>query len=317
MDSTINGVKVWDPLIRIFHWILVAAFAIAYFTDDEELLLPHTWAGYVVMGLIVFRLIWGFVGTAHARFSDFVYAPAVVMSFLRDTYRGRAQRYLGHNPAGGWMIILLLLMLALIGITGLFLYGADEHAGPLAGVMAGADKDVREALEGLHEVFANFTVFLLMIHIAGVVVEGVLNNENLVRAMVTGYKRTEDAGRAAERAEVKSSSFHYRSSLYIIGLGMVLLGMMGGGTVAKADTHEDVNLQDTDTLVPLEQLIDKAGALHTGRLIEAELHNLNGQNVYEIEILDETGKVWEMHFDAKTGDLVAHEEEPKGEDSGH
>ena len=317
MDKVHHSVKVWDPLVRLFHWTLVAAFTIAYFTDDEDLLLPHVWAGYVVIGLLFFRLIWGFVGTAHARFADFLYAPAAVMSYLRHTYQGKATRYLGHNPAGGWMILLLLLMLTLISITGLFLYGADEHAGPLAGAMAGTGKDVEETLEDLHEFFANFTVFLVMIHIAGVVVAGVLHRENLVRAMVTGSKRAEESGQTAGQANVSASSYYYKSVPVIAGLGMVVLGAISGGTAAKADPPQGVNSPDNETLLPLEQLIDKGEALHPGRLIEAEQNNLNGQEVYEIETLDEAGKVWEMYFDAKTGELVTQEEEKKGADTGH
>ena len=95
-----SQVKVWDPLVRIFHWALVTAFTIAYFTDDEELLLPHVWAGYAVIGLLLFRLLWGFVGTRHARFSDFIHAPSAALAFVRDTLKGKAKRYLGHNPAG-------------------------------------------------------------------------------------------------------------------------------------------------------------------------------------------------------------------------
>jgi cytochrome b len=318
MGKASHGVKVWDPLVRIFHWTLVAAFAVAYFTDDEDLLFPHVWAGYVVIGLLLFRLIWGFAGTTHARFSDFLYAPAAVMSYLRHTYQGKAKRYLGHNPAGGWMVLLLLLMLALISITGLFLYGADGHGGPMAGVMAGTGKDTEELLEDLHEFFANLAVFLVMIHIAGVVVSGVLHQENLVRAMVTGYKRAEGSERAAGHAGAKPSAYHFKSVLFVIGLGMVVLGAMGGATSAKAAPPEGGNAQESDALIPLEQLIDKGEAMHPGKLIEAEENDFNGQKVYEIETLDEAGKVWEMYFDAKTGELVTQEEEEKkGADTGH
>ena len=112
-----NEIKVWDIFVRVFHWSLAAAFIVAYVTE-EELLSLHVVAGYAVAGLIALRLLWGFVGTRHARFSDFVYRPAAVKVFVKDTVHLRARRYLGHNPAGGAMILLMLVSLVLTGITG-------------------------------------------------------------------------------------------------------------------------------------------------------------------------------------------------------
>jgi len=183
-----NTVKIWDPLVRIFHWSLVVAFFIAYFTEDE-FLQPHIWAGYTVLGLVGFRLLWGFVGTPHARFSDFVTAPRIALAYGRDAVLGRARRYLGHNPAGGLMIVVLLISLIVTTVTGVALYGVEERAGPLAGLFAGAGEEIEKGLENVHEFFANFTLFLVAIHVAGVVVEGLLHRENLVRAMFTGRKR--------------------------------------------------------------------------------------------------------------------------------
>ena len=308
MDIGNDRIRVWDPLIRIFHWALVAAFTIAFFTDDEDMLIPHVWAGYVVIGLLVFRLLWGFVGSAHARFSDFVFAPSRVVSYLWDTFQGDARRYLGHNPAGGWMIILLLVMLTLLSITGLVLYAADNHAGPLAGLMAGAGRDVEEVFEGLHEFFANFTIFLVIIHVAGVVVESILHKENLVWAMVNGYKRSAGAEPLGAPKPV-TKSISVLSGLIAVGLAIVAVGMLVGGIEVKADPREpnlQMNLKD---LVSLEQLIIKAESLHAGRLIEAELKTIDGREIYEIEILDDGGKVWETYYDARSGELINHEKE--------
>ena len=308
MGSGIDKVRVWDPLIRIFHWLLVAAFTIAYFTDDEDLLLPHVWAGYVVVGLLVFRFLWGFVGTAYARFSSFIYAPSTVVTFLWETFQGEPKRYLGHNPAGGWMIILLLALLTLLSVTGLVLYGADEHAGPLAGLMAGTGGDVEEVFEALHEFFANLTIFLVIIHVAGVVVESILNKENLVWAMVSGYKRGEGSEPEAPKPVTKGASL--LGGFIVIGLAMFALGLLGGTNEVKADLPQEMNLQNNlNELMPLEQLINKAESLHPGRLLEAELKYIEGRDIYEIETLDEAGKVWETYFDAKTGEIIQHEEE--------
>ena len=310
MGSRVEKVRVWDPLIRIFHWMLVAAFTIAYFTDDEDLLFPHVWAGYVIIGLLVIRVIWGLVGTTHARFSDFVFTPSVVISFLKDTLLGQAKRYLGHNPAGGWMVILLLVMLSLISITGLVLYGVDEHAGPLAGFMAGAGEDVKDVFEELHEFFANFTLFLVIIHLAGVAMEGILHRENLVQAMVTGYKRRDDVTPQSTGSEEKG--FSQLGRFFTVAFILLVMGVLGWSNGVMADSNEprEVNLQkNMKELVPLESLIDKAESQHTGRLIEAELKYIDGKDIYEIEILDETGKVWESFYDAHSGEPIKHEEE--------
>lgn len=179
----------WDPLVRIFHWSLVASFTVAYLSGEGEMLDLHAWSGYIVGGLILFRLLWGFVGPRHARFADFVFTPATVLAYGRDLLRGQAQRHLGHNPLGGTMVIALLVMLALATLTGMALYGAAEAAGPLAGLMRGTNQAFGEALEEVHEFFSNVALLLVALHIAGVLVSSLLHRENLVRAMVTGRKR--------------------------------------------------------------------------------------------------------------------------------
>jgi cytochrome b len=187
-----NTVKVWDPFVRIFHWGLVVSFVVAYVTE-EELLTIHTLAGYVLLGLLSLRLVWGFIGTRHARFSDFTYSLSSIRTFLTDTLYLRAKRYIGHNPAAGAMIFLLIASLLLTSITGLAIYAAAEQAGPLAGWFTNSGEFTKEALEETHEFFANFTLFLVFIHIAGVIVESFIHRENLAKSMVTGYKRALDA----------------------------------------------------------------------------------------------------------------------------
>ena len=111
-------VKVWDIAVRTFHWSLVTFFAVAWVTGDEWDRV-HEISGYIVGGLIAFRLIWGLIGTKHARFSDFVVKPSVVIDYLRDSIYFRAKRYLGHNPAGGAMIIALILSIITVTVTGI------------------------------------------------------------------------------------------------------------------------------------------------------------------------------------------------------
>jgi cytochrome b len=177
-------VYVWDPFVRIFHWSVVTAFTIAYFV--EKPLIVHVWAGYVVGILIVARLIWGFFGPRHARFSDFIYSPAASLRYVRDLIGFHATRYLGHSPGGAAMVFALLVFLAATVVTGLVVYGGDQQAGPLAGMFS---KDTGEAVEEVHEVIANITLALVFFHLAGVALASFAHRENLVRAMITGYKR--------------------------------------------------------------------------------------------------------------------------------
>jgi cytochrome b len=182
-----DEVKVWDPFVRTFHWALVLSFTVAWLSG-EELETLHAYAGYAVAGLVLLRMVWGVTGSLHARFSDFVYRPAEVRSFLGDTLRLRARRYLGHNPAGGAMILLMLVTLLITAVTGLAYYGIEDGAGPLA-MLAGGSATMKDAMEELHEFSANLMLFLVLVHLAGVLLESLVHRENLVKAMFNGRKR--------------------------------------------------------------------------------------------------------------------------------
>ncbi|MDR9437694.1 MAG: cytochrome b/b6 domain-containing protein, partial [Thiohalophilus sp.] len=140
-----------------------------------------------VLLLIGLRLIWGLVGTRHARFSDFVKRPAEIKQYLKEVLLLRPKRYLGHNPAGGAMIVLMLITLLVTTLSGMATYAVEEGAGPLAGWIA-HESAGWEVVEEVHEFFANFTLLLALIHVAGVLVESLLHRENLVRAMFNGKK---------------------------------------------------------------------------------------------------------------------------------
>jgi len=167
-------VKVWDIAVRLFHWSLVTAYVLAWLSADEWDRF-HNQAGYVVAGLIGFRIIWGLVGTRHARFSDFLYRPSTVLRYLRDSVVGRAKRYLGHNPAGGIMVVALLLSIIGVSVSGIAMT-SDMFWGS-------------EWIEDIHELFANVTLVLVALHIVGVIFASYEHKENLVKAMITGFKR--------------------------------------------------------------------------------------------------------------------------------
>ena len=200
-----DSIKVWDIAIRIFHWSLVTFFAVAYLSGEAEAETLHAWAGYVIIALLTFRLIWGFVGTKYARFSDFIYSPGDIVTYLKNLLTTHPKHYFGHNPAGGLMVVIMLLMLIAASWTGLMAYGV-EGKGPLASIdtsistsiipVAQADDDDEygeheggeSVWEEVHEVTVNLMLLLVIIHLGGVAVSSLLHRENLVRAMITGRK---------------------------------------------------------------------------------------------------------------------------------
>jgi cytochrome b len=175
----------WDPFVRIFHWSLVVFFFLAYWLEGGWLPL-HSHAGYTVTLLVVFRLVWGFVGPRHARFADFVAGPRHTFDYLGQLLRRKPPRYAGHDPAGGAMILLLIASVLVTTFSGMSLF-AMEGFGPLAGTFV---VDWRGGIvEDIHEVAANFTVGLIVVHVIGVLATSLLHRQNLIGAMVTGRKR--------------------------------------------------------------------------------------------------------------------------------
>lgn len=222
-NNTSKSLKVWDPLVRIGHWLLVGGVLTAYFSGDDFQNIHHV-AGYTVAGVVVWRLIWGLIGTRHARFSDFVRGPRTTLTYLGNMLKGKSKRYIGHNPAGAAMIIALLFSLTVTTGSGMALLALEENQGPLAPLIGsktaaetsappeagmlllvsgreddddddehesghGGETPQEELLEGLHKTFTYLTLFLAGLHILGVFVSGRMHKENLVVAMVTGRKK--------------------------------------------------------------------------------------------------------------------------------
>tara|TARA_R110000787_G_scaffold247038_1_gene352717 strand:+ start:31 stop:639 length:609 start_codon:yes stop_codon:yes gene_type:complete len=199
-----NTVKVWDPVVRYGHWILLLAFFTAYFTEDD-FLIPHVWAGYVVGAVVALRLIWGFIGTRHARFTDFVRPPGEAARYLVGLATRKSRRFIGHSPAGGAMVIALLLFLAVTVFSGIVIYGIEEGAGPLAGWVS-QHAESEDMWEEIHEIFANLTLFLVGLHVAGVLYASYVHRDNLIKAMFTGRKRSGDAERGSVASTYVSKS---------------------------------------------------------------------------------------------------------------
>ncbi len=203
-----SKVAVWDPLVRIGHWALVAAFTIAYLTGEEghDPGDWHEWAGYAAGAIVIWRVLWGFIGPRNARFSDFTVSARSAAVYLIDLVAGRSRRYIGHSPAGGAMIIALLGFLAATVATGV-LADPDGRAPPArseanASIKTNFPQEIRAALTAkgergyedsvigeLHAALANITLGLVVLHILGVGLASFVHRENLVAAMITGKKR--------------------------------------------------------------------------------------------------------------------------------
>lgn len=175
--SSSTTVRVWDPLQRLAHWGIAAAFLTAWLSAEEVMAL-HEAAGLTIIALVGLRALWGLVGSSHARFSDFTPSVSGLLAFLRAMVRWRAQRHLGHNPAGGAMA--LTLWFCLLGTAAL---------GLLTRYPVPALRPYGHVLEDAHEVLANGTLVLVGLHLTGVLISSLLHRENLVRAMLTGRKR--------------------------------------------------------------------------------------------------------------------------------
>lgn len=164
---------IWDAPVRVFHWLGMLCFAGAYLTaESERWRLVHVTLGYTLAGLIAFRVVWGFIGTRHARFNDFVRKPAAALAYLRSLLVGKPASHAGHNPAGALAIVAMLTLAAGVTATGWLTYA--EWGGDL--------------FEDAHEALANLMLAVVGVHVAAVVVSSRLHRENLVLAMFTGRK---------------------------------------------------------------------------------------------------------------------------------
>ena len=173
MPRESDTVRVWDPAQRILHWGLVISIALAWWAGEGQLAL-HIRLGYVALAIVVFRIAWGLFGSRYARFSDFVFGPRQVLGYAKRIVAGQEERHLGHNPLGGWMVLLLLACLAVVCVSG-FLYTTDAFWGV-------------EWVEEMHRVSAWTLVGLIAVHVSGVIFTSIRHRENLVTAMFSGRK---------------------------------------------------------------------------------------------------------------------------------
>lgn len=190
----LQRILIWDAPTRVFHWLQLISFVGAYWTAESERYRDiHLAFGYTLLGLITFRLLWGFIGTPYARFNSFWFKPAETISYLIALVKGGAKHYLGHNPLGSVAVWLLLGLGASLCVTGVF----------------ALQDDASDAVISAHGVLTNIMLVVIAVHIMGVFMSSVLHKENLLRAMITGYK-------VAEKDAAISASYNWLAALMVL-----------------------------------------------------------------------------------------------------
>lgn len=178
-------VKIWDLPVRLFHWSIVLLVAAAWASQEYNQMDLHVLIGYAILTLVLFRVLWGFIGSDTARFARFLRSPLAALRHLLQLPRREADRSVGHNPAGGWMVVVLLLLLTVQAGTGLFANDDGDTEGPLMHLVS---KDQSDWLSHIH--YLNFTLIeaAIILHLLAIAAYAVFKRHNLVRPMLTGAK---------------------------------------------------------------------------------------------------------------------------------
>ena len=184
-----NKIKVWDIFVRTFHWGIVVSFITAYVTSQSGMQITHSYIGYLICTLLLARLVWGFVGSAYARFSNFPFSLSAALAYARQILKGTLAVYLGHNPTGSIMIYTFLVILLTLCISGFILLGGLEFEGPALDLVGNFSDEVIYQISDLHQFCVDLMWFLVTLHVLGVITASLQHKDNLVKAMFTGYKK--------------------------------------------------------------------------------------------------------------------------------
>lgn len=290
-----DRILVWDVAVRVFHWLLVAGVAVAWLSGGTGHRVHET-VGFAVAGLLAFRFVWGVMGTPHARFSDFVHAPRTLRTYLADLASGRAARHLGHNPAGGYMIVAMLACLTIISLT-----GAMQLTNRFFGL---------SWVETLHHRASDGFLLLVPLHLAGVVASSLMHRENLVAAMLTGLKPRMDAPTHAGRIEPPHQALEARL-LGNLGFTLLVAAVVGGLFIGWNSTSQRtaVSVAEPPTSVETRAVSraaqDSAAALDKGR---QDYVSGGPQDVSQTWLLASGGRLYDNWFAAlgKQGPQQTH-----------
>jgi len=185
MNNPTRVVRVWDAPIRLFHWLIVALIAAAYATWRLNWMEWHGWIGDLVLALVLFRLLWGFFGSDTARFSQFLASPRIVLEHLKYAFVREPDRQVGHNPAGGWMVLFLLALLLAETLTGIYVANDIADVGPLTEIVPAAAAD---AIDASHAIVWNVLLAAIALHVLAIVGYAVVKGQDLALPLITGRK---------------------------------------------------------------------------------------------------------------------------------
>jgi cytochrome b len=217
MSQSKHAIKVWDVPVRLFHWTLLALFAFLFWSGKTggNAMVWHMYAGYAVLALVIFRVLWGFAGSTHARFTSFLAGPRRMFDFARALLSRSPAHSVGHNPLGGWMVVVLLGSLALQASTGLFANDDIATEGPLTALIS---KELSDRLTTIHRWNFDFLLICAGLHVLAVLFHVFVKKENLVAAMFTGVKTFD-----GEVVGFKGSAVRFASSWLALGLFVLAL----------------------------------------------------------------------------------------------
>ena len=194
MARPFESVSVWDVGVRGFHWSLLLVFTGAYLSAEFNEIEFHEIFGYGLIFLIIFRIIWGFVGSPYARFRSFIFSPRLTLDYIQSLHSGSPAHYLGHNPLGALMVFTLLACLNGLAFTGLITLAGIEFEGPLLSLVVNFKDELIYLIQDLHEILATVMLVLISLHVAGVVLASMQHKENLIISMFTGKKKKVQMG---------------------------------------------------------------------------------------------------------------------------
>ncbi len=246
-----NKSYIWSLPTRAFHWLFVVGILVAFLTDDEHLLNYHAIVGYALLILLAFRIFWGFFGPKYSKFKDF---PTNELKPYSSTVFNKESKYIGHNPAASYVMIIMLVCTFLIILTGVLTYGIQEGKGLLGFLNETYFKNMK-SIDNIHEFFANFFIFLIVLHLAGIVVDKFLHKEiETLKSIFTGFKNTK------EDKSIKLNIFQklFAALMFILLVVFLIFNLLNPKNILVASINKPI-----DYKVQNELFVEECASCHT------------------------------------------------------